>query len=177
MFLAPRLVLSTLVFASLSTAQDVRTATLVGTVTDPTGIAIPAANVTATAVETKVVSRGQTTAEGNYYVPFLGIGTYEVAVEAAGFKKFVRTGVILQAGVTTRIDAQLEVGSLTQQVEVTAASPLLATDSAVVGGIDNAKRSMRRPCCNPSRSISSITWRARRDRTTAPITCWASLPH
>jgi len=61
-------------------------------------------------------------------------------VEAASFKKFIRSGITLQAGVTTRIDVQLEVGQLTQQVEVAAASPLLATDSAVVGGIDNAKK-------------------------------------
>ena len=134
------LVLVALVLAPLSFAQDVRTATLVGTVTDPTGTAIPAASITATSVQTQVVSKGQTTADGNYYVPFLGIGDYELTVEAAGFKKFLRSGITLQAGVTTRIDIQLEVGSLTQEVEVTAASPLLATDSSVVGGLDNAKK-------------------------------------
>jgi hypothetical protein len=145
MSLARRLVLGTLAFASFSLAQDVRTATLVGTVTDPTGAAVLRAAVTVTNVQTRVVSHGETSAEGNYYVPFLNIGQYEVAVEAASFKKFIRSGITVQAGVTTRIDVQLQVGQLTQQVEVTAASPLLATDTAVVGGIDNAKKVLETP--------------------------------
>jgi hypothetical protein len=139
MSITPRVALLSLILATLSFAQDTRTATLVGTVTDPTGGPVPSATISATAVQTQVTSHGQTTAEGTYYVPFLGIGNYELTVEAAGFKKFIRSGITLQAGVTTRIDVELEVGALTQEVDVTAASPLLATDSSTVGGLDNAK--------------------------------------
>jgi hypothetical protein len=66
--------------------------------------------------------------------------TYEATVEAQGFIKFVRTGLILEAGSTVRVDAKLEVGAVTQQVEVTTATPLLATDDAAVGGLDDAKK-------------------------------------
>ncbi len=100
MSLTTRLVVGALAFAALSLAQDVRTATLVGTVTDSTGAAVPNAAITVTNVQTQVVSHGETTADGNYYVPFLNIGQYEVAVEAAGFKKFLRSGIVLEAGST-----------------------------------------------------------------------------
>jgi hypothetical protein len=135
-----RILATILAFASFALAQDTRTATLVGTVTDNTGAAVPKAPVNVTNVQTHVVSHGETTAEGNYYIPFLNIGEYEVTVEAAGFKKSIRSGITLQAGSTIRIDVQLEVGALNQSVEVTAASPLLATDSAAVGGLDDAKK-------------------------------------
>lgn len=145
MNITPRVVLLCLILATLSFAQDTRTATLVGTVTDPSGAPVPGAAIDATAIQTRGTSHGQTTAEGTYYVPFLGIGAYEVTVEAAGFKKFVRTGIVLEAGITTRIDIALEVGALTQEVEVSAASPLLDTDSSVVGGLDNAKKVLETP--------------------------------
>lgn len=134
-----------LAVATLSFAQDSRTGTLVGTITDSAAATVAKAAINVTNVETKVVSHGETTAEGNYYIPFLNIGAYELTVEAAGFKKFLRSGITLQAGSTIRIDIQLEVGALTQQVEVTAASPLLATDSAAVGGLDDAKKVRETP--------------------------------
>src|SRR5437016_761254 len=120
-----RIWMAALVLTSFALAQDVRTATLVGTVSDTTGAAIPKATVNTTNIQTQVTSHGETTADGNYYIPFLNIGDYELTVEAAGFKKLVRSGVTLQAGSTIRIDARLEVGALTQQVEVSGASPLL----------------------------------------------------
>lgn len=140
MSLTSRIALGIPVLAALSLAQDVRTATLVGAVTDPTGAAVLNASITVINVQTGVASHGQTNSEGSYYVPFLNIGQYEVDVEARGFKKFVRSGIVLQAGATTRIDVRLEVGEVTQAVEVTSAAPLLSTDTAVVGGIDDAKK-------------------------------------
>jgi hypothetical protein len=134
-----------LFITSLSPAQDVRTATLVGTVTDPTGAAVPNANISVSNTDTGVVSHSQTTVEGTYYVPFLVIGNYGLTVEGAGFKKFLRTGIALQAGSTTRVDVQMEVGALNQEVQVTAASPLLATDSAAVGGLDDEKKVRETP--------------------------------
>jgi hypothetical protein len=145
MLIAHRVMLLTALFALCSFAQDVRTGTVVGTVTDSSGAAVAKATVTVTNTETRVVSRGETNTEGNYYVPFLNIGSYEVAVENTGFKKYVRSGIVLQAGSTTRINVELEVGALTQEVQVTAASPLLATDSAAVGGLDDAKKVRETP--------------------------------
>jgi Carboxypeptidase regulatory-like domain len=140
MYPIARFALTILTLAVLSFAQDVRTATVVGTVTDSSGAAVPGAQVSVTNLQTKVATRGVTTPDGNYYVPFLNLGQYEVSVEAQGFKKVIRSGVILEAGQTVRIDMQLEVGAVSQEIEVTAASPLLDTDSAVVGGLDDAKK-------------------------------------
>src|SRR5579862_8963017 len=133
MRLASRFVAGILAFAAFSLAQDIRTGTLVGLVSDSSGSAVPQARVTVINNETKVELKGQTNADGNYDVPYLNVGEYQVTVEAAGFKKFVRLGIIVQAGSTVRIDVPLEVGAVTQEIEVVAASPLLATDSAVVG--------------------------------------------
>src|SRR5690348_13686226 len=123
---------------SCGLSQDVQSATLVGTVTDHTGAVIPGATVAVTNTQTQVVSRGVSNSEGAYYIPFLANGSYNVTIEAAGFKKYVRNGITLQGGQNPRIDVQLEVGSLTDVVEVTASTPLLATDSVVVGGVDDA---------------------------------------
>src|SRR5271157_792769 len=100
MSLVGRSVLMILTLAAWSFAQDVRTATVVGTVTDSSGAGVPNAQVNVVDVQTKVETHGQTTPQGEYYVPFLNLGQYEVGVEAQGFKKFLRTGIILQAGET-----------------------------------------------------------------------------
>jgi len=155
MSIAKRVVLTMLAMAASSLAQDFRTGTLVGLVSDSSGAAVPNAQVNVVNVQTKVASKTLTTLDGNYDVPYLNVGDYEVSVEASGFKKFVRTGVILQAGSTVRIDVALEVGAVTQEIEVSAATPLLATDSAVVGQIDDAKKVQETPI-NESRPTFAL---------------------
>ena len=145
MSMAKRVVLVVLALAALCLAQDVRTGTLVGLVTDATGAAVANAQVDVVNVQTKVETHAKTTSDGNYYLPFLNLGEYEVTVEVSGFKKYVRTGIILQAGSTMRIDVPLEVGASNQQIEVTATSPLLVTDSAVVGSSSDAKKVQETP--------------------------------
>lgn len=140
MSLVGRSLLIVLACSVVSFSQDMRTATVVGTATDPSGAAVPNAQVTAVNLQTKVETKTQTTPEGEYYLPFLNLGTYDVSVESPGFKKFVRSSLILEAGSTVRVDVKFEVGTTTQAVEVTAATPLLATDDAVVGGLDDAKK-------------------------------------
>jgi hypothetical protein len=127
------------VAASLSFAQDLRTATLVGTVTDASGATVANADVTVTNVDTQVVTRSKTNDTGAYYVPFLNIGNYRLVIEAPGFKKYDQTGLILNAGETPRVDVKLEVGAVTEEVKVSAQAALLETDSAVVGSVTNGK--------------------------------------
>ncbi len=119
--------------------QDIRTATLVGTVTDSSGAVLSNAAVTVTNVDTQVVTRSLTNGEGAYYLPFLNVGNYRLSVEAPAFKRYEQSGLVLNAGQNPRIDVKLEVGSLSDTIKVTASAPLLETDSAVVGGITNAK--------------------------------------
>ena len=145
MSIAKRVVLVFLALATFCLAQDIRTGTMVGLVTDATGAAVANAQIAIVNLQTKVESHAQTTSDGNYYVPFLNLGEYEVTVEVTGFKKFIRSGIILQAGSTMRIDVQLEIGASNQQIEVTSTSPLLATDSAIVGSTSDSKKIQETP--------------------------------
>ncbi len=132
-------VVAMLVFASCALAQDLRTATLVGNVTDGTGAVVPNATVAVINTETQVITRGATNQEGAYYVPFLPVGNYRLTVNAPGFKSFEETGLVFNAGETPRIDIKLELGAVTDRIMVEGTAPLLSTDSVVVGSIANAK--------------------------------------
>jgi hypothetical protein len=112
---------------------------LVGTVTDSSGSVVPNVAVTVTNVDTQVVTRSVTNAEGAYYLPFLNVGNYRLYMEALGFKRYERSGLVLNAGEDPRVDVKLEVGAVGETVSVTASAPLLSTDSAVVGSITVAK--------------------------------------
>ncbi len=120
-------------------AQDLRTATLVGNVTDASGASVVNAAVTVTNVDTNVATRTKTNGDGAYYVPFLITGNYSITVEAAGFKRFTQTGLIFNAGETPRVNVRLDIGSLSEEVQVSAQAALLDTDNAVVGSITTAK--------------------------------------
>lgn len=128
-----------LAFAACAMGQAARTATLVGTVTDPGGAIVPAAKVGVVNTETNITSNTLTNAEGGYYLPYLAVGEYALTVEAPGFKRFVRRGIQLQAGEVPRIDVKLEVGTVSESVEVTAAAPLLETETSLVSQTFDSK--------------------------------------
>src|ERR1035437_6979376 len=123
------------VISGVATAQRTGGATLVGTVTDSTGAVVVGATVTVVNAETSFRSETQTSSEGSYYVPYLSPGTYRVTLEAVGFKQYVRDGIAIRAAETPRIDVQLEVGAASEQVTVTAAASLLATETATAGSV------------------------------------------
>jgi hypothetical protein len=118
--------------AGLAYSQAVN-ATLLGTVTDASGAVVPNAKVTITEVNTGVSRSGQTNESGNYTFPDLPPGQYAVSVEAAGFKKETHRGVELLVNTSTRVDLQLQPGTVSETVEVTAAAPALQTDRADTG--------------------------------------------
>ena len=105
---------------------------IIGTVTDPQGNAVAGAKVTVTST-TKNTSFDATTNEsGNYTVTHLIPDTYKVKVEAPGFKTYEVASVTVSADTAARVDPQLQVGAVTQSVEVTAEVPQLKTDRADV---------------------------------------------
>ena len=112
---------------------------IVGTVTDPSGGVIGGANITVTNMDTGIATKAATDASGNYVVTPLPIGRYSVAVEAAGFKKSVRPDITLNVQDRIRVDAALEVGAVTDTVEVTTAAPLLQTDTSYLGQVVESK--------------------------------------
>ena len=101
-------------------AQDV-TGTIVGTITDPSGAPVAGANVTATNTNTQVVQKTTTDAAGFYTIPLLPVGRYDVAAEAKGFKREVKSGIVLNVNDKLTIDLGLQIGSTSEVVNVEAA--------------------------------------------------------
>lgn len=130
-----RLAILLLMVAGCLWAQTTGTATLVGTVTDQSGARVAGAQVTVVNTATGFTSNTVTTPEGDYYVPYLIPGPYRLTIEAAGFKRYVRDGIVLRTNETPRIDVQLEVGAVTEAINVTGEAPLLETETAATGQI------------------------------------------
>jgi hypothetical protein len=103
-----------------------------GTVTDASGAAVPEARVSAVNTATAIVLATQTTSTGDYTIPAIPVGTYTVRVEKPGFKGAVRNDVVVSAGSTVTVSAQLEVGAVTESVQVQASLDLLQTTTAKV---------------------------------------------
>src|SRR5262245_21355059 len=118
---------------------------ITGAVTDSTGAIIAGAAVTVTNAATNQVRRDTTNETGNYSVPFLVPGLYDVRVENHSFKVATRKGVDLQIGAVARIDFSLEVGEVGQQVEVSGGAPLLATESTALGTVIENRRIVELP--------------------------------
>jgi hypothetical protein len=118
--------------APLLVAQRSDRAIITGLVTDPSGAAVPAAKVTVTDEATRVQTVVETTSTGNYTTPLLILGTYTVRIEKQGFKGFERPGIQLDGGMIFRQDATLELGAVTQTIEVKAASEMINVASAEV---------------------------------------------
>lgn len=121
------------IFVCTLAAQTTGTATIAGAVTDATGSVVPAARVTVTNTATGVVASSLTTAEGTYYIPSLNPGSYRLSIEASGFKQYLREGITLRTAEQPRIDVQLEVGNVAESISVTAAPPLLETETSGSG--------------------------------------------
>jgi len=115
-------------------AQEYR-ATLLVTVSDPSGAAVPQASVAATNVETGVVIKSQTNAEGRCMIPYLLPGVYRVSVQHTGFKTTERGPVQLRVNDQTRLDLGLELGAVAERVTVEADAPLLETATASRGQV------------------------------------------
>jgi carboxypeptidase family protein len=121
------------------------TATIGGQVRDASGAAIPGVRVSAKNVETNIEREALTSDNGDYTIPLLNIGSYQVSVEKQGFKKSVQTGVVLQVDQKARLDFTLQVGQVSESVEVTAATSLVQTDSASVGTVIGNKQVVELP--------------------------------
>ncbi len=108
--------------------------TVLGTVTDATGSVVPGARVTITEEATGIVNTVETDGAGNYLRPLLKPGTYRVEAQATGFKKGVQTGVVLASQSRVQANFVLELGEVTETIEVTAQPPALQTATTQMGG-------------------------------------------
>ncbi len=125
-------VFSTAALAAGLYAQDFR-ATLTGLVSDPSGAAVPGANVKATNTGTNSSKEVQTTAEGNYTIPYLDPGTYKIEVTAAGFQSLVRENIVLRVADKVNLPLQLAVGAATESITVSEVQSVVETGDASRG--------------------------------------------
>jgi hypothetical protein len=125
--------------ANMAAAQEFR-ATVRGQVLDSSKGALPGATVSMTNTDTNEVATATTNAEGNYTIPFLRPGSYTLTVELSGFQKHTRSGMRLEVNQTATINVALAVGGLTEEVTVSAESPLLETSNASRGTVIDSAR-------------------------------------
>jgi hypothetical protein len=113
--------------------------TILGHVQDASGAAIPGAMVTATNVGTNVARHFTTTAGGDYVLVDIIPGTYQVKVEANGFKSAVSSGLVLEVDQTLRQNFSLEVGQVKEEMTVIADAQMVQTDNTTTGGVLDQK--------------------------------------
>lgn len=127
-------------FGALTLFAQSDRGTITGTVTDPTGAVIANAPILARNIQNGVVTNVASSETGNYTIPSLSSGDYEVKVSLTGFKEYIRSGLTVQAAQTIRIDVQLEIGNLSESVTVTDAAPLLKTESGEMSHVVSIQR-------------------------------------
>src|SRR5580700_9049214 len=130
---APRAALLLLAFVATAMAQE--RASIFGTVSDPSGAAVPGVTVQVSASTTSVTRTTNTNSAGYYIVGDLIPDQYSVTAEGKGFKRTTQPPFKLDVAQAARIDLRLEVGDVTESVSVQAVAPLLATSDATVGQV------------------------------------------
>ena len=132
-------------FASSVLAQSTGTATLVGNVTDPTGATVAGAKITVLNTGSGFLSESTTKNDGSYYVPNLNPGAYRLIIETSGFKKYVQDGITLRTNESPRIDVTMEIGTLSDTINVKASTPLLETETSSTGQIMDGETVVKLP--------------------------------
>ena len=118
---------------------------ITGTVTDASGAIVAGAHVTVTNSATQQVREASSNDSGVYAIPYLVPGTYAVRAEKPGFKVTTQSGVDVHVDNVARIDFQLQLGEMSQQVEVTGGAPLLNTESVALGSVIEAAQIVNLP--------------------------------
>ena len=133
-----------LVFACSARAQSTF-GTVVGNVADASGAPVASTDVTLTNLGTNEKRTSTTNSDGLYQFVNVTPGQYSVSVEKPGFKRIVRSPVRVETESTAKIDLSLQVGELTQTVEVTAQTPLLQPESSSLGQVVDTRKTDELP--------------------------------
>lgn len=122
-----------------------QTASITGRIADASGGVVPGASVVAQSVSSGVESKGESNAEGYYNIFSLPPGAYNLTVSKEGFKPVRQTNLLLSVQQVARMDIRLEVGSLAQQVEVSARAVILETETSGLGQVVDGKQVVELP--------------------------------
>lgn len=128
-----------IVCASAAVAQTAL-GTITGTVVDPTGAPIPNVEITARATATSLTFSAKSNDSGVYVIPSVPIGEFTVVATATGFKQVQRTGVNVEVSQRLRLDFNMEIGSASESVDVTAEIPRVQTEDSSLGTVVERKR-------------------------------------
>src|SRR5260370_25187499 len=134
-FVASRIALVSFALASCPGHAQGFAAAISGTVKAASGAAVPGADITAKHLETGLTRAVEADASGNYNLPSLPVGAYELIAEKMGFQQEVRRGINLVVAQEAAVDFTLQVGSIVQQVTVTEAAPLVNTTTVSTSGL------------------------------------------
>ena len=126
-------------------SAQIGTATITGTVTDPSGAAVAGVKVLVVETSMNFESRSETNADGLFRVQSLQPGTYDVTFEGAGFKRLVQSGLLLKVGDVLPVDAVLQLGQLTEQVEVSSKGTLLETETSSTNTVTEGETLYKMP--------------------------------
>lgn len=146
-------------------AQEV-SASITGLVADPSGAAIVSAGVVARDMDRGTTWPTRTNEAGIYFYPRLPSGRYELRFEASGFKSATQAGVVLEVNQRARLNVTLEVGAVAESIEVQAETPLLQTDTTIVGSTITSNNLSNAPI--RSRNYIALTLLAPGVTTTNP---------
>ncbi len=116
-------------------ARSQTTSEISGRVSDPAGAAIAGAQVQVTNLDTNAVRTARTGDDGSYSFPALAVGPYKLEVKKDGFQTYVQSGIVLQLNVNPTINVALQLGNVTQSVEVQADAAMVETQNTGVGAV------------------------------------------
>src|SRR5438552_9055772 len=121
------------------------TATISGSVKDTTGAVLPGVEVKVMQTETSVSRTTVTNETGSYVLPNLPLGPYRLEAALPGFRTFVQTGITLQVGSSPTVDILLQIGQVSEQVEVEANAALVETRTSSIGQVVENERILELP--------------------------------
>jgi hypothetical protein len=137
-----------LLFVSVALFAQVTSPSFFGTGTDTTSAVVPGVEIKVTQPETNFTRTAVADESAKYAFNALPLGTYRVEVSAPGFKTFSQTGIVLEVSRNAHVDPVMDVGGVTETVEITADAPLVNTTDASVGRTVENKEILTLPLVN-----------------------------
>ena len=135
-------------FCVVNSSAQTTSTTLLGSISDAAGAVLPGAKVTATNTQTGQKRETTSSSTGDFSFPLIDVGTYDITIEANGFKQEIRRNITVEINEKVRADFALQVGATTERIEVTADTTVLKTDDATLGQTIEQRRVEELPLNN-----------------------------